>query len=138
MINTNLNDAVLECDWMIVLPVYNTSQERNRVISFNYNIRNAVYPLTRNYLNGFYNQTNYQHKSYFNFDCAASMYSYFLTFYGRPAGYGASNFPFATGAGVSTGYNFLNPLGVDWDILPGWLWILILIGAVIVVKKAVD
>lgn len=86
----------------------------------------ANYPLTRNYLNNYFNQSDWNIKSSFNYDCAASMYSYFIMAFGRTEGGGASNFPVATGAGVSTGYNFLNPLGIDFDVLPNWLWFLIL------------
>ena len=117
---------VLECDWNKVLPLYNSIEERNRVTRINRNLRIANYPLTRNFLNSHFNQSDWSMKSSFNYDCAASMYSYFIMSFGKSEGGASSNFPVPTGAGVSTGYNIFNPFGFDLDILPGWLWFLIL------------
>lgn len=80
-----MDDPLLECDWSKVLPVYNSTAERNRVIGINPNLRLANYPLTREYLNNYYKNNKFNISNYssaFYFDCAASMYSYFIMTFG--------------------------------------------------------
>jgi len=135
-----LREPVLECNWSTTLPIYNSNAERYRVKQINPNLAGAVYPLTREYLNSYYRSTNFPDlkRSITQYDCASAMYSYFVMSFGTATGSGGSGSkPGATGANPhSTGFN---PYGlIDWDLLPSWLWILLLAAGVLAVKKILD
>jgi len=123
-----LNDIVLECDWIKVLNFANSSAGITHAKQQNRYIDNSIYPLTRNFLNSYYANTNFVNlkKSFKPYDCAAAMYSYFLMSYGSGiSGTGQNPSGGASGAIPSTGFN---PYGAfNWNILPSWLWIALLI-----------
>jgi len=131
-LSQTIGPVTLECDWFKLLPVVNNTDEINRVKKINPNIKLAPYPLTRQFLNNYFLNSEFNIKSQFTFDCAASMYSYFLNTYGYSPG-GASNFPIATGAGgASSG---LNPAGfINVDLFPPWLLALLLVGVIVFFK----
>lgn len=134
-----LSQNILECDWNIVLPFYNSVSERSRVAKINPNLKLAKYPLTRDYLNYYYTKSDHKLKqSITQYDCASAMYSFFVMTFGINTSNGDDGKkPGATGAEpYSTGFN---PFGViNWDILPSWAWWLILIAGILVVKKTLD
>ena len=132
MLSQPIGPITLECDWNKLLPVANGNHERNRVIQINPNVRMAPYPLTRNFLNDYFMRSNFTIKNQFNYDCAASMYSYFLNTYGYQPG-GGGNFPIPTGAGgASSG---INPAGfINADLFPPWLLGLLLVGVIVFFK----
>lgn len=135
-----LSQPVLECDWNLTLPVYNSNAERYRVKQINSNLSLAKYPLTREYLNRYYLTTDFPSlkKTITQYDCAGAMYSYFIMSFGTATGNGGNGSkPGATGANpYSTGFN---PYGlIDWDLLPSWLWLLLLAAGALLVKKVLD
>jgi len=122
----------LECGFPELLPFINSATEKNRAINFNRKIKASLYPLTKIFLQQHYLNTNYSNlkKTYKNVDCAADVYSYFISSYGQPVG-SSTGTPGATGANSSG----LNPffgadvnLGFNFGSLGSWLWLL-LIGA---------
>jgi len=123
-----LSEILLECDWNKVLPYANSSAGISNAISQNRNIKANLFPLDRQYLNNYYNQTSFVNlkKSFKPYNCAAAMYSYWLMSYGTgTTGTGQSAAGQVSGALPSTGFN---PYGlIDWNILPAWLWIALLI-----------
>lgn len=132
MLSQPIGPITLECDWIKLLPVANSEHERNRVLQINPNVRMAPYPLTRNFLNNYFMQSDFNIKNKFNYDCAASMYSYFLNTYGYTPG-GGGNFPIPTGAGgASSG---INPGGfINANLFPPWLLGLLLVGLIVLFK----
>jgi len=134
-------DPVLECNWNTVLPVYNSSDERNRVKKFNPNLIMASYPLTREYLNNHFSNNKYGFSNYssFIYDCAASMYSFFIMTYGYAPGTGGTinkAIPAVPGGqGISYGFN---PFFGLFDIDNPMLWILLALAGIIIVKKIND
>jgi hypothetical protein len=136
-----LNDPILECNWDVTLPVYNSIEERNRVKKINPNLWSASYPLTRTFLNDYFNKNKFSFSSYssFVYDCAASMYSFFLMTYGyNQSGNqgGASALPAVPGGGgISYGFN---PFFGLFDIDNPLLWILLAIGGILIYKKISD
>lgn len=138
----NLKDYTLECDWNIVLPIYNSSEEINRVKKINPNLRNALYPLTRNYLNTYFNNSKFDFSNYESFipDCATSMYSFFVMTFGYVPGTGGNKGVRALpavpgGQGISFG---TNPFFGLFDLNSPILWILLAIVGVIAIKKITD
>ena len=136
-----LSDPVLECSWSNTLPVYNSATERNRVKRINPNLSIAQYPLTREYLNNYFNTNKFSFSDYssFLYDCAASMYSFFVMTYGykqSSSNAGGSALPAKPGGGgISYGFN---PFFGLFDINNPILWILLLAAGIIVVKKITD
>lgn len=123
-----LNEFVLECDWNKVLSYANSSAGISAAKNQNRLIDVSLFPLSRNYLNNYYSSTNFVNlkKSFKPYDCAAAMYSYWLMSYGKGTS-GVGNEPTggASGAIPSTGFN---PYGAfNWNVLPNWLWLLLLI-----------
>lgn len=122
------NGIVLECNWQNVLTYANSSNGILNAKKQNRNITDLNFPLTRNYLNNYYSSTNFENlkKSYKPYDCAAAMYSYWLMSYGHgTTGTGQNPYGGAAGALPSTGFN---PYGAfDWNVLPNWLWLALLI-----------
>lgn len=136
-----LKDPVLECDWNILLPIINSTDERNRVKRINPNLVSASYPLTRDYLNSYFNNNKFSFSDYksFVYDCSASMYSFFVMTFGYVPGTGGSrNLPLPAqpgGQGVSFGFNpFFGLFDVDSPIL----WILLILAGALVIKKITD
>jgi hypothetical protein len=136
-----LHDPVLECNWINTLPVYNSSTERNRVKRINPNLVTAGYPLTREYLNSYFEQNKFSFSNYSSFipDCAASMYSFFIMTFGyQQSGSNAGGGALPAkpgGGGISYGFNpFFGLFDIDNPIL----WILLLAGGIILVKKIID
>lgn len=129
-------EPVLECTWEPILLMANSTAERLRVERFNPSLRSAPYPLTREKLNLYYNQTDFYLKRFHDYpDCASAMYSYFLATYGQTSqtsGGGSKAVPGKRGEGTSFGFNplfgFDSPLGF-------WLWLLILTGGYFYFKK---
>ena len=133
------SDPVLECDWNKTLYEYNSIQERNRVRQINPNLMLASYPLTREYLNTYYNNNKFSFSGYtsFVYDCAASMYSFFIMTFGykQSANSGGGNKAFPAvpgGGGISFGFN---PFFGFFDINNPLLWILFALGIVVLIKK---
>ena len=140
--NSLKENPSLECEWSILLPFINSSGERSRAISINSNINVAPYPLTRSFLNTYFdnnkfNMANYQ-TTFFR-DCAASMYSYFLMTFGfSPGTGGGGGKPLPAkpgGQGISFG---VNPFFGLFDLDSPALWLLLLLGGAIVVRKILD
>jgi len=139
---TTLKNPVLECDWNLTLPVYNSIQERNRAKQLNPNLLRAPYPLTREFLNSYYRNTEFPDLkktiTFDLYDCSSAMYSFFVMSFGTVSGAGGGGSkPGATGNEPrSTGFN---PYGlIDWDFLPDWAWWLLLVAGVLIVKKVLD
>jgi hypothetical protein len=136
-----LRDPVLECSWEVTLPVYNSWEERDRVKKINPRLINAPYPLTRDFLNSYFDNTKFNFSGYSSFirDCSASMYSYFVMSFGYTPGTttgGSGALPaIPGGAGISYGLNKFFGL---FDLNSPILWILILIIGGVAIKKAVD
>lgn len=132
------NGIILECDWIKVLSFANSSQGIESAKRQNKNITDAIYPLTRNYLNNYYISTNFENlkKSYKPYDCAAAMLSYWLMSYGYGvSGSGQNPYGGASGALPSTGFN---PYGAfNWNVLPNWLWLALIIGLGLIVYDKV-
>lgn len=133
-----LSELILECDWNKILSYANSSAGINAAKNQNRNITSAVYPLTQNYLNQYYSNTNFVNlkKSFKPYNCAAAMYSYWLMSYGTGTG-GVGQEPSGGAAGAipSTGFN---PYGlIDWNVLPSWLWIGLLIGLGLIVYNKI-
>lgn len=134
-----IKDEILECDWNKTLSVYNSETERNRVKRFNANLIMAQYPLTRDYLNNYFNENKFSFSDYksFIYDCSASMYSYFVMTFGyKPGsdGTGKKILPGASpgGKGVSFGFNpFFGLFNIDNPML----WILLILAGIIIIKK---
>lgn len=118
-----------ECSFDIILAYANNDAERNRAIRLNRNIKNAVYPLTKNYLQNIYNGSDYSNlkKSFVDVNCAADVYSYFIMSYGKAEG-SQEGSKYASGAG-SSGLNpfglFDADLGFNFGGYAFWLWLLI-------------
>lgn len=142
MINKLKDEYSLECNWDIVLPVYNSINEKNRVIKINPNLKIANYPLTRNYLNEYFktHKFNFSNYSSFIYDCAASMYSFFIMTYGYKAATGGNTGNQALpavpgGQGISFGFNpFFGVINLDSPIL----WILLAVAGVLIFKKVIE
>ena len=135
-----LSDPVLECNWDNVLAVYNSQAEKNRVRKINPNLITASYPLTREFLNSYFENNKFSFSGYksFIYDCAASMYSFFIMTFGfeQSGNNGGGALPPAPGGGgISYGFNpFFGLFDIDNPIL----WILLAIGGVLVYKKITD
>ena len=134
-----LRDPVLECDWN-VLSIYNSQAERNRVVKINPNLRLAPYPLTREYLNSYFDNNKFELSgNQFIRDCSASMYSYFVITYGytpKTVHGGGSALPAVPGgSGISYGFN---PYFGLFDIDSPILWFLLIGLGIIVIKKYTD
>lgn len=135
-----LSDPVLECSWLNTLPVYNTTAERNRVNRINPNLRIAPYPLTREFLNNYFNENKFSFSGYSSFipDCAASMYSFFVMTYGykQSGTKGGGALPAVPGGGgISYGFNpFFGLLDIDNPVL----WIVLVLAGVLVYKKITE
>jgi hypothetical protein len=133
-----INDPQLECNWNVVLSVYNSDTERNRVKQINPNLNVSVYPLTRDYLNNHFqnNKFGFSNYSSFVYDCAASMYSFFVMTYGYVPGTGGTitkAIPAVPGGqGISFGFN---PFFGLIDISNPMFWILLALGLIILIKK---
>ena len=131
-------EPILECNWNNALPVYNSSAERNRVRKINPNLFAAGYPLTREYLNQYFDENKFSFSGYSSFvkDCAASMYSFFIMTYGYKqsgtTGGGQALPAVPGGGGISFGFN---PFFGLFDIDNPLLWILLAIGVVVLIKK---
>lgn len=132
------SDPVLECNWNNVLNIYNSSDERNRIKKINPNLIVASYPLTREYLNNYFNNNKFNFSDYssFIYDCAASMYSFFIMTYGYKPGTGGTvgkALPAQPGGqGISFGFN---PFFGLFDVGNPMLWILLGIAAIVIVKN---
>lgn len=136
-----LHDPVLECNWNNTLPVYNSTEEKNRVRRINPNLSKAVYPLTREFLNNYFSTNKFSFNNYssFIYDCSASMYSFFVMTYGyEQSGHssGGNALPAVPGGGgISFGFN---PLFGLIDVDSPIFWILLIAVGIIVVKKVTD
>ena len=126
-----MNDETfsLVCDFDQGLSFANIASERNRIININPDISKIEYPLTKNFLQTYYNTTDYSNaKNSFNkIDCFADVYSYLILSYGKATGTGKDLTK--TGSGSSGILPFgIGNIGLS---LPGWLtnifgWILLL------------
>jgi hypothetical protein len=126
------DEPVLECNWDVLLNFVNSPDEIRRAKRLNKYVSDINYPLTRSFLNNHYDSTGHDKRS-FSYDCAASMYSYYLMFYGYKVGSGSGALPASKGGqGVSFG---TNPFFGLFNLDSPWLWILIALGIVIAVKK---
>lgn len=129
-----LKDELLyfQCDWTIILNFANSLEEKSRAYNQNKLLKNAPYPLTKNFLQNYYNTTNFKAKESMKpVSCAAPVYSYFVQTYGFKEGEGTGGGN-AIGATSDPSYGF-NPFGLipfNFSILPWWLW-LALAGVVI-------
>ncbi len=129
-------NPVLQCLWEPVLNMANSTAERLRVQRYNPSLRSAPYPLTREWLNSYYNESSFYLKGFYDYpDCASAMYSYFIATYeqtSQTSGGGSKALPGRRGEGTSLGFNpffgFDSPLGF-------WLWLLILTGGYFYFKK---
>lgn len=133
----NIMDPILECNWNNTLNTYNSIQERNRVRQINPNLISANYPLTREFLNNYFNTNKFSFSGYssFIYDCAASMYSFFIMTFGfkQSGNQGGGALPAVPGGGgISFGFN---PFFGLFDISNPLLWILLALGVVVLIKK---
>jgi hypothetical protein len=132
---------VLECDFEKLLPYYNSVNERSRAYKQNTNLVNAVYPLTKTYLQNYYDNTNFYLKSFYpDRNCASSIYSYFVQSFGatnQTSGGGANASGGVPGNNSSIG---INPLfgfkPFSFDDIPLWLWLVLIGAGIILIKKS--
>ena len=129
-------EPVLECDWNAILPFANSTEERLRIQKYNKALLYAPYPLTRDYLNNYYNLTNFYLKQFLpQYDCASAMYTYWHSTYkqtSQTGGGGSKAMQGRRGEGTSYGFNpffgFDSPLGFG-------LWAFIIFIGYNVLKK---
>ena len=118
-----------QCDFDIILSFANSESEKQRARSQNINVKNAPYPLTKNFLQQYYLSKDYSNlkNTFKDVNCAADVYSFFVMTYGLKVG---SNSNGASGAGQSSGLNPFSPvkvdLGFNFGSFGSWLWILLI------------
>lgn len=140
-INMLAENPVLECEWLPVLTYANSSPERSRAMFNNRMIRSNLYPLTSSFLNNYYIERGSPFPEIYEFNCSASMYSFFKQFYGQSleSGSGRGVPKGATPGVASTGFlPFGLPFGLDVDLLPWWVWVLLIGGAGLYIKDKLD
>ena len=109
----------LVCDFSQGLTFANMQSEKQRIININPDIAKIKYPLTKEFLQTYYNTTDYSNakNSFNNVDCFADVYSYLIMSYGKATGTGKDLV--STGSGSSGILPFgLGNLGLS---LPDWL-----------------
>ena len=135
-----LRDVVLNCDFDSLLSVVNQQSEINRAKKQNRFITQNLYPLTKNFLQGYYLNSPFPiaKRTFNDVDCAAKVYSYFLQTYGftsegeqQLAGQAFS--PNSSGLGLLGQFNL--DLGFNLgELFKQYWWILLLIGVVYIYK----
>ncbi|MBK9285054.1 MAG: hypothetical protein IPM51_12175 [Sphingobacteriaceae bacterium] len=127
----NLKDDIFfkECDFNTILSFANSQTEKTRALRQNSNLKNAPYPLTKNFLQSYYNSRPFSNlkNTFKNVNCAADVYSYFVMTYGFNVG--SSGTGTASAAGQSSGLNPFSPFKIDLGFNFGstglLLWLLI-------------
>ena len=131
------NEIYLICDYNEALTWANSEAGKSYLIGRNKNLKN-LFPLTENFLRTYYVNTDFgNYKNIFkNINCASDTISFLTSSFGFISG--GTN-PNGANAAQSSG---LNPFfgmklnaGFDFGSLGSYLWILLVIGAVYMVKK---